>query len=150
MRVHTVVLLCCACLLSACATRTFSTVTPVPGTIPAILPAPAGFVYSPSQNSYVPLKAFPPWVKAPSSILVTQNDITNRPYRPVGDITVSIAKWLIFNSDPTPEDINEELQSKAAEMGADAVVLVRYGTTGVGVVTWGKLEGRGRAVVFEN
>ena len=150
MRKHVVVLLCCAVSLTACATRTFSNVTPVPGTVPAVLPPPAGFTYSPQQNSYIPVTVPTPWVKAPDSILVTEGDITNRRYRPIGDITVSIAKWLIVNSDPTPADINAALQSKAAELGADAVVLVRYGTTGIGVLTWGKLEGRGRAVAFEN
>jgi len=34
-------------------------------------------------------------------------------------------------------------------MDADAVVLVRYGTVGIGASSWVTLEGRGRAVQFK-
>jgi hypothetical protein len=35
-------------------------------------------------------------------------------------------------------------------MGADAVVLVRYGTVGIGLMSWGALDGEGRAIKFNN
>ena len=38
----------------------------------------------------------------------------------------------------------------AAAAGADAVVLARYGTLGIGALTYGQLEGKGRAVAFIN
>jgi len=112
-------------------------------------PAPPGFVYDPKQNQYVPVIGFSPWIKPPNSILVTSEDITDRPYRTIGDITVSVDKWTLINPDPTPEDVDRALQSEASELGADAVVLVRYGGIGIGPLTWGRLEGKGRAVVFE-
>ena len=34
------------------------------------------------------------------------------------------------------------------ELGADAVILIRYGTVGVSVFSWGSLSGQGRAIYF--
>ena len=79
---------------------------------------------------------------------MTQDDITDRPYRALDDLSVTVAKWTIFDADPTPAKVDQALRAKAAKLGADAVILVRYGTVGIGAFTWGKLEGKGRAVVF--
>lgn len=85
----------------------------------------------------------------PASILVTKDDITDRPYRVIGDIEVTVNKTTLFHPDPTPALVDEELREEAAELGADAVILVRYGTVGVGLASWGSLDGKGRAVAFE-
>ncbi len=85
----------------------------------------------------------------PKSIIVTQNDITDRRYRSLGDINVTVSKSTVMDRDPTRADIDEALRASAATLGADAVVLVRYGTVGMGLLTWGKLDGNGRAVAFE-
>jgi ABC-type Fe3+-hydroxamate transport system substrate-binding protein len=117
-----------ALALAACGTRSSSDVQPVGGgAAGAVTKLPA---------------------KAASDVIVTEDDITDRPYRALGDVEATVAKWTIFDSDPTPQKVAEELRRRAADMGADAVVLVRYGTVGVGAFTWGKLEGKGRAVVF--
>lgn len=87
--------------------------------------------------------------KSPDTVIITEEDITNRPYEVLSDIDVTVAKPHLFADDPTREMVAEALKKKAAEMGADAVVLVRYGTLGMGVFNWGQLEGRGRAVVFK-
>jgi uncharacterized protein YbjQ (UPF0145 family) len=84
----------------------------------------------------------------PAAVIVTENDITTRPYTVVGDIKVSVHKTTIFNSDPTREQVNEAMQSEAAKLGADAVVLARYGTVGIDPLSWGRLDGNGRAVRF--
>ena len=44
--------------------------------------------------------------------------------------------------------VREKLKEEAAKLNADAVVLIRYGTVGVSLWSWGSLEGRGRAVKF--
>lgn len=85
----------------------------------------------------------------PSKVRISQNDITNRPYQNLGDIEVVVNKTSIFNSDPTRKDVDEELRKKAASIGADAVVLVRYGTVGVSFMSWGSLDGKGRAIAFK-
>ena len=79
-----------------------------------------------------------------------QDDITDRSYRVIGDIEVTVNKTTIFHPDPTPELVDQKLREKAAELGADAVILVRYGTVGVSLISWGSLDGKGRAITFEN
>jgi len=88
--------------------------------------------------------------KAPSQIILTENDSTNKKYRVLGDISVTVNKTTIFNEDPTRAHVDARLKEKAAAMGADAVVLVRYGTPGIGLMSWGSLDGKGRAVQFVN
>ena len=87
--------------------------------------------------------------RTPEQIFITQNDILSRGYTSLGDISVTVRKVTIFDDDPTPDTVNKALKEKAAEMGADAVVLVRYGTVGMSLVSWGELDGKGRAIVFQ-
>src|ERR1700749_2173629 len=87
--------------------------------------------------------------KNPNQIVLTEGDITNRRYTSLGDISVTVRKVTIFDTDPTQEQVNQALKERAAELGADAVVLVRYGTVGIGLTSWGVLDGNGRAVVFQ-
>ena len=118
-----------AVLLVACGTRTSTSVEPVSGATPSTAKLAS---------------------KPPSEVIVTENDITDRPYVSLGDISVTVSKWTIFDKDPTQTMVAAALQQKAAEMGADAVVLVRYGTVGIGAFSWGEMEGKGRAVAFKH
>ncbi len=86
--------------------------------------------------------------KAPADVLVTEGDITDRPYTVIGDITVTVNKTTIFHADPTRELVTEALKKEAASKGADAVVLARYGAPGISFFSWGSMEGKGRAVTF--
>jgi len=94
-------------------------------------------------------KKVPVAVKQAKDVLVTERDITDRKYRVLGDIDVTVNKTTIFHPDPTRELVNQKLQEEAAAIGADAVILVRYGTVGVSFFSWGSLDGKGRAVAFE-
>jgi hypothetical protein len=87
--------------------------------------------------------------KSPAQVTVTENDVTDRPYTSLGDISVTVRKATIFDKDPTREKVNEELQEQAAKLGADAVVLARYGTVGIGFMSWGQMDGQGRAIQFK-
>ena len=84
----------------------------------------------------------------PSSVVITDKDIPDRKYQSLGDITATVNKTTIFTADPTQEMVNEKLREKASELGADAVILVRYGNGGMSLMSWGSLEGKGRAVKF--
>lgn len=66
------------------------------------------------------------------------------------DLEVTANKTTLFNRDPTREDIDRRLRDEAAKLGADAVILIRYGTVGVSLFSWGSLDGQGRAVKFTN
>ena len=87
-------------------------------------------------------------VKNPEDVTLTEGDITNKKYEVLGDIEVTVNKSTIFHQDPTQEMVDQKLKEKAAKMGADAVILVRHGTLGVSMMSWGSLDGKGRAVKF--
>ena len=82
------------------------------------------------------------------AILVTQDDIADRPYTVLGDLEVTVNKMTLLHPDPTRESIDAALREEAAKIGADAVILVRYGTVGISLMSWGSLDGQGRAVAF--
>lgn len=87
--------------------------------------------------------------KKPSEIQVTEGDITDRSYKLVGDLSVTVNKTTVFHPEPTKEMVTEKLKEKASELGADAVVLARYGKGGMSLMSWGSLEGKGRAIKFD-
>ena len=93
-------------------------------------------------------EATPAQKKAPGQIVITDSDVVDRRYASLGDISVTVNKTTIFHPEPTRELVNDKLREKAAELGADAVILVRYGSGGVSLMSWGSLEGKGRAVKF--
>lgn len=107
------------------------------------------------HNHFLAFVAFsllaPPAHAAPSpeQPILTENDIADRPYRVLGDLHVVVRKQTLFSAEPTRERVNEKLARAARKLGADAVILVRYGTVGMGVIGWGELEGRGRAIRFD-
>ena len=80
--------------------------------------------------------------------MITDSDVVDRRYASLGDISVTVNKTTIFHPEPTRELVNDKLREKAAELGADAVILVRYGNGGISLMSWGSLEGKGRAVKF--
>src|SRR5690348_15527031 len=86
--------------------------------------------------------------KSPDQVVLTEGDITDRPYQIIKDVDVTVSKPNVFADDPTQAQVAAELKKRAAEMGADAVIFVRYGALGMGLFNWGEMKGRGRAVVF--
>ena len=88
--------------------------------------------------------------KLASEIVLSKTDITSRKYKVLGEIEVTVNKTTIFHADPTQALVNEKLKKEAAKLNADAVILVRYGTVGIGLLSWGSLDGRGQAIKFIN
>lgn len=125
-----------AVALAGCATWSTSNVEQPQGAKPVLASTGA---------SAAPAAAAP---KTPDQIVVTESDITDRKYESLGDISVTVNKTTIFHDDPTPALVRTKLQEEAAKVGADAVVLVRYGSVGIGLFSWGSLDGKGRAVRF--
>ena len=83
-------------------------------------------------------------------IVVTETDMSDRNYTVAGDISVTVNKTTIFHKAPTRQMVNEKLRKEALKIGADAVILVRYGNVGMSFFSYGSLQGRGRAVVFSD
>jgi hypothetical protein len=84
----------------------------------------------------------------PQAVIITESDIIEKPYIVLGDISVTVNKTTIFHPDPTKEMVNEKLKEEAVKLGADAILHVRYGTVGISMMSWGSLDGKGRAVQF--
>lgn len=87
--------------------------------------------------------------KRPHEIRLTESDIPDRKYSSLGDISVTVNKTTVFHPNPTREMVNQKLKEEAAKLGADAVIHVRYGNVGVSALSWGSLEGKGRAIKFD-
>jgi hypothetical protein len=82
-------------------------------------------------------------------IQVIEGDVADKPYKSLGEVSVTVNKTTLFNADPTREMVNQRLRQQAAKLGADAVIQVRYGTVGVSALSWGSLDGKGRAIAYE-
>ena len=98
-----------------------------------------------TSNSGAPATPVGAAVVAPANVLITEGDVKEA-YTTIKDIKVTVNKTTIFNADPTKTQVNEKLRKEAAKLGADAVILVRYGTVGATPLSWGSLSGSGRAV----
>ena len=85
----------------------------------------------------------------PDRVILFEGDIPDRPYEALGDISVTVNKITIFHPDPTKDMVARQLREEAAKLGADAVIHVRYGTIGIGVASWGSLDGKGRAIFYK-
>ena len=83
-------------------------------------------------------------------IVITDTDMSDRNYTVAGDISVTVNKTFIFSKTPTRKMVNEKLRKEALKIGADAVILVRYGSVGMSAFSYGSLNGKGRAVVFSD
>lgn len=83
-------------------------------------------------------------------VILTEGDIVDKKYIVLGDISVTVNKTTIFHPDPTKEMVNVKLKEEAAKLGADAVTQIRYGTVGISMMSWGSLDGKGRAIQFSH
>jgi len=102
------------------------------------------------STSNVARTAEPPRAaRSAAEIEIFEGDVADRPYKSLGDVSVTVNKTTVFNADPTREMVNQRLRNEAAKLGADAVIQVRYGTVGIGLMSWGSLDGKGRAIVYE-
>lgn len=86
--------------------------------------------------------------KNPDDVILSKDDITDKEYTVVAELEVEVNKTTIFNKDPTREMVDRKLQEDAAKLGADAVIQIRYGSVGISLMSWGSLQGKGRAVRF--
>jgi len=83
-----------------------------------------------------------------AEVVITEGDITNRPYRIIGDVSLTVKKVGIVDRPPIEEKAQLALRAKAVEMGADAIILVRYDRHGFTGLSMGRIDVTGRAVVF--
>lgn len=73
---------------------------------------------------------------------------TNRPHVVLENMTATARQITVFGKVPTNADVDNDLRKRAAELDADAVVNVRYGQQGVGLVSWSQISGEGQAIRY--
>ena len=79
---------------------------------------------------------------------VTDQDITDRPYRILGEVRAEVRKATLFSRAPTRDKVFRELWERAVRLGADAVVNARSGGARVTAMSWGSRRSVGQAVKF--
>ena len=81
-------------------------------------------------------------------IIITTKDIKNKPYTKLADLEVTVNKSTAFHPNPTKEKVNEALREEAGEIGANAVIFVKYGEVKPTLFSWGSRKGSGDAIKF--
>jgi hypothetical protein len=92
--------------------------------------------------------AAPPHTSNFDGFVVTEGDISDRPYTELGTVMAKAGKLTWVSRNPDRGDIDSKLRDKAREMGADAVVRVHYGPTGASLMSWGGIKGEGVAIKY--
>ncbi len=82
-----------------------------------------------------------------AAIPVYPDDITDRPYKVVGEVRAAVATPL-FGKHPSQDKIFAELWVQARKLGADAVVKATYRDAPKTAFGWGKIDATGTAIKF--
>lgn len=93
--------------------------------------------------------AAPPHTSNFDGFIVTEGDISDRPYTQLGSVSAKAGKLTWVSGNPDRGDIDMKLKDKARRMGADAVVRVQYTPTGASLMSWGGIKGEGIAIRFQ-
>lgn len=75
-------------------------------------------------------------------------DITDRPYKVLGEVKAGVRKATLFSKSPSQEKIYKELWERGRKLGADAVIKASYGDAHVTAFSWGKANAIGTAIKF--
>jgi uncharacterized protein YbjQ (UPF0145 family) len=89
-----------------------------------------------------------PAVNPEVGVPVFPYDITDRPYRVLGEVKAGVRKATVFSKSPSQEKIYRELWERGQKLGADAVIKATYGDAHVTAFSWGKTGATGVAVKF--
>ena len=92
--------------------------------------------------------AAPPHTSNVDGFVVTEGDIADRPYTELGSVSAKAGKLTWVSRNPDWTDVDRKLRDKGHQMGADAVIRVRYGSTGVSAMSWGGVKAEGMAIRF--
>jgi hypothetical protein len=96
-------------------------------------PPPAPISYAQIRNLHPP---------------VTAGDVTDRPYRVLGEVSASVRKATIFSSAPSQAHVYRELWERAERLHADAVINARFGDSHITALSWGARSATGQAIKF--
>lgn len=89
-----------------------------------------------------------PHTSVVDGFIVTEGDVSDRPYTELGTVTAKAGKLTWVSRNPDRGDVDSKLRDKARQLGADAVVRVHYGSTGTSMMSWGGIKAEGVAIKF--
>jgi hypothetical protein len=117
----------------------------------AVLTFFAGWLMSGTAGAAEPVAIvnMPELNAAAQKVTVAEGDISDRPYRVLGQVFVRAKKVGVFDRPPIEEKTDTLLRARAAELGADAVINVRRERGGVTIFNFGYMDGIGTAVTFD-
>lgn len=75
-------------------------------------------------------------------------DITDRPYKVLGEVTAGVRKATVFSKEASQTKIYNELWERGEKMGADAIINAKYGDSHISAFSWGKTNATGTAIKF--
>jgi len=75
-------------------------------------------------------------------------DITDRPYKVLGEVTAGVRKATVFSKEASQTKIYKELWERGEKMGADAIINAKYGDSHISAFSWGKTNATGTAIKF--
>lgn len=82
------------------------------------------------------------------NILMYDLDVTDRPYKNLGEVSASATKLNPWGEDPTQTQVETKLKDEAIKKGADALIFVRYTKLGASWNRVSGIEGKAQAVKF--
>lgn len=89
-----------------------------------------------------------PMVNEDVGVPVFPYDITDRPYKVLGEVKAGVRKATMFSKSPSQAKIYKELWERGRKLGADAVIKASYGDAHVSALSWGKANATGTAIKF--
>ena len=75
-------------------------------------------------------------------------DITDRPYKVLGEVKAEVRKATVFSKAPSQDKIYRELWERGEKLGADAVIKAEYGDARMTMMSWGSSAATGVAIKF--
>jgi len=101
-----------------------------------------------NQVSAQTIVAAPPHTSTFDGFIVTEGNISDRPYTELGTVTAKAGKLTWVSHNPDRGDVDMKLRDKARAMGADAVIRVQYTPTGASAMSWGGIKAEGVAIRY--
>ena len=100
-----------------------------------------------SQKAPAPTEKTEVKMTLPSSILMYELDVTDRPYESLGELSASVTKLNPWGEEPTQAEVEAKLKEEALKKGADALIYVHYTKLGA---SWNRLSGiEGNAIAVK-
>lgn len=75
-------------------------------------------------------------------------DITDRPYKVLGEVKAGVRKATVFSKEASQAKIYRNLWERGEKIGADAIINAKYGDSKISAFSWGKTNATGTAIKF--